>query len=158
MNTSTLIGDIARWIFTTAVMVALLYFSLLGIFYSFEFILTKLINFNTFIYLILWAIAIVITVKVYAFIVSFIVSKVMLLVRQKLWFGNIFGTIYLFSIIALMVAFWASWFEFGWETAQKHQTLNKWVYSAFLLGMMIEIPLNISKNYTNYLQKQTSNM
>lgn len=88
-------------------------------------------------------------------ITSTVIHLVMTLVRQKKWFGNIFGTIYILCIIVLLIMFWTSYFTFGWEESARHHFLNCWFYSFFLFGMF-GIPLRIAENYAAYTKKYES--
>lgn len=153
MNASILIKDVIKWVVVTAVMLVVTFYTFIGAFYIFEFILVKLMRFNTLLYLFFWSFALAIAVPTFTYLVSVVASYAMALVRQKKWFGNLFGTLYLICIVAVLIAFWASLGQFGWENSLPHQTLNKWLFTIFMLGLL-GIPMKIAESYAYYVKAQ----
>ena len=148
----TLFLDIGRWLLATLLMGFIIFCSVTYALQGFEYYLTFTAKLTTFAYLIAWALALGVVLPIFTFTTAFIVYFVMLLVRQKLAFGNVFGGIYFLSIIAILICFWLGWIEFGWEYNLKtHPTLDKWVFSLFWLGMF-GIPKKISDNYQQYMR------
>ena len=154
MNLSLTIGDIFRWAVAVALMLVVVSFTLTGSFYVFEFILTHLITLNTFLYLMLWSFAMPTAVYIITTIVSVIALYALRIVRQKQWLGYAFAAVYLLAFVGLLLAFWTSFFTFGWEEATAHQTLNKWLYSLFIFSL-ITISFRIVDNTKTYVHNQS---
>ena len=134
MNASLLLGDIIRWFVAVVLMTLVIYFSGLAIFFTFEFFLTYFIKFNNFLYLLSWFILLGVFIPFFTWLTAFIASLVVLLVRQKLIFGNIFATVYIIALLAVVGFFWFGKLDFGWEQAARHHTMNKVMFSLFVLG------------------------
>lgn len=155
MNVSLTIGDIFRWIIAVALMFLVVSYTVTSCFYIFEFILTHLISFNTLPYLILWSFAMPIAVYIITAIVSVIALYALRIVRQKQWFGYAFAILYLLVFVGLLLAFWTNFFSFGWEEAKSHQTLNKWMYSAFMFSL-ISISFRIVDNTKAVVERESN--
>jgi hypothetical protein len=153
MNASLLLGDSIRWLMATVLMLLVTVYSFMAAFYVFEFILTHVIQSGTIIYLLLWSFILPTAVVLVVFVTSFLCKWLMRLVRQKKWFGNIFGTIYLVAIPGILLTFWFGVWSFSWQEASQHHTLNAWMFSLFMLGM-VGIPMKIAENYAAFA-KQT---
>lgn len=149
----TFLFDILRWLLASMIMLVLIFYSVIYALQGVEYYLFFTSKFHLFMYLFAWGLALAMFLPIFTFLTAMAIYFVMLIVRQKLAFGNIIGTIYLLGIAVLLVSYWTSWIQFGWEAMlQHHHTLDKWAFSFFWLGML-GIPKKIASNYQQYIER-----
>jgi hypothetical protein len=140
------IFDICGWIIAFVIIYFISHFSLIGIFYSTEFIFRIVDKMPT----ILLTMAIFPMLIVLWYLVSLIMLSVCRLiiahlVRQTIAFSTVLMIFYSISIILFLFLFWKGVIEFGWQSLKYHKAFE-FFFTFFFIGIFI-LPYLLRKGF-----------
>jgi hypothetical protein len=145
----TLSTDIIRWIVGLFIVLIAIYYSELGVFYSFEFIALKLNKIPNLLYLFAWFIYLGAIIAFLTTIFTIIFRVISLIVRQEEIFIMVLGLIMSVAFIATLILFWTNVIEFSWESLNHHRS-NSIIFSLIfisLLSVPYKVASLVNENY-----------
>jgi len=142
--------DFIRWPFALAVLYLITHFSIIGVFYAFEFIVRLFITFKLVFYVLL-IIPSILLLSFIVYAILFVIYKILIviLVRQIKSLSVVFIIVFSISIIVFLILFWTGYIEFSWESLRL-DNLNKTIFSLLFLSFLF-IPFIIYLSLINYL-------
>ena len=148
----TKVIDILLWPIALILLYLITHFSMIGIFYSFEFIIRLLskLRFIFYFFLIVPAISILHSI-IFMLLITLYKVVIGIIVRQWKSLSLVFGILFSIEIIGLLILFWIGIIEFSWESL-RYATFNKIIFSILFLSL-ISIPLTVYASLSEDLDK-----
>lgn len=134
--------DFLLWPIALLLLYLITHFSMIGIFYAFEFIVRLLskLRFIFYFFLIVPAIS-VLHALIFMLLITLYKLVIGIIVRQWKSLSFVFGILFSIEIIGLLILFWIGIIDFSWESL-RYTTFNKIVFSILFLSL-IYIPLTV---------------